>query len=142
MDEFPAEYHKEHCFMSNQTGYRHVQLMTYEKTEHPMLKGEEINMEEEDKHVLKRRIMYADFESSIDPETGDHCFMSYGIFDCDDKDYHCGYNLQDFIDFILEKAFSSNDKDQIYVYFHNAMGYDANFVLRHILKNPEYVKWC
>ena len=140
-EEFPAEYHKDHCFMSNQTGYRHVQLVTYDKNEHPTLKGEEINMEEEDKHVLKRRIMYADFESSIDPETGEHSFMSYGIFDCDDKEYQCGYNLQEFIDFILEKAFSSNDKNQVYVYFHNAMGYDANFVLRHILKNPDYAKW-
>lgn len=140
-EEFPAEYHKEHCFMSNQTGYRHVQLVSYDKNDHPTLKGEEINMEEEDKHVLKRRIMYADFESSIDPVTGEHSFMSYGIFDCEDKEYHCGYDLQEFIDFILEKAFSSSDKDQIYVYFHNAMGYDANFVLRHILKNPEYVKW-
>ena len=140
-DEFAAEYHKEHCFMASQTGYRHVQLITYEGSEHPTLKGEEINTEEEDKHVLKRRIMYADFESTIDPETGEHNFMSYGIYDCEDKEYRCGYNLQEFIDFILEKAFSSPDKDQIYVYFHNAMGYDANFVLRHILKNPDYAKW-
>ena len=140
-EEFPAEYHKEHCFMSNQTGYRHVQLVSYDVNDHPCLKGEEINIEEEDKHVLKRRIMYADFESSINPETGEHSFMSYGIFDCEDKEYKCGYDLQEFIDFIIEKSFSSTEKDQIYVYFHNAMGYDANFVLRHILKNPDYVKW-
>ena len=139
--DFKYEHHKEHCFMSNQTGYRHVQLVTYDSSEHPMLKGEEINMEEEDKHVLKRRIMFADFESSIDPETGEHSFMSYGIFDCIDKEYQCGYDLQEFIDFILEKAFKLDDKEQIYVYFHNAMGYDANFILRHILKNDEYVKW-
>ena len=138
---FFAEYHKDHCFMNGQTGYRHVQLITYDINEHPTLKGEEINIEEEDKHVLRRRIMYADFESSINPENGEHSFMSYGVFDCDDKEYRCGYNLQEFIDFILEKAFSSPSKDQIYVYFHNAMGYDANFVLRHILKNPDYVKW-
>ena len=141
VDDFSAQYHKEYCFMNGQTGYRHVQLVTYEADEHPSLKGEEINMEEEDKHVLKRRIMYADFESSINPENGEHAFMSYGIYDCDDHEYQCGYDIQEFIDFIVEKAFSSNDKDQIYVYFHNAMGYDANFVLRHILKNTEYAKW-
>lgn len=139
--EFAFKYHKAHCFMDGQTGYRHVQLITYDKNEHPTLKGDEIDMEQENKHVMKRRIMFADFESSIDPETGEHSFMSYGIFDCETEEYECGYEIQEFIDFILEKAFSDSEKDQIYVYFHNAMGYDANFVMRHILKSPEYTKW-
>lgn len=140
-DNFALEYHKEHCFMSNQTGYRHVQLITYDENEHPKLKGEDLNEEEENKHVLRRRVMYADFESSIDPETGDHSFMSYGVFDTVSEEYKCGYSIQEFIDFIVDKAFESAEKDQVYVYFHNAMGYDANFVLRHILKNEQYSKW-
>lgn len=140
-DEFSFNYHKDHCFMSNQTGYRHVQLVTYKEDEHPTLNGTVLNMEEENKHINTRRIMYADFECAINPETGEHSFMSYGIYDCDDNDYQCGYDLQEFIDFIMEKAYSTKEKNQIYVYFHNAMGYDANFVLRHILKNPDYVKW-
>ena len=140
-DDFCCEYHKEHCFMNGQTGYRHVQLITYEMSEHPSLKGEEINLDEETKHVQKRRIMYADFESSINPDTGDHTFMSYGIYDCEDKQYECGYNLEEMFKFILEKAFESSEKDQIYIYFHNAMGYDANFILRYVLKTPECSKW-
>ena len=48
-DEFRAEYHKRHCFMDGKTGYRHVQLITYDENEHPVLKGETIDMKEEDK---------------------------------------------------------------------------------------------
>lgn len=139
-DEFTAEYHKAHCLMSGQTGYRHVQLVSYDVKEHPTLNGEEIDLEQEDKHVINRRVMYADFESTINPETGDHSFMSYGIYDWESDEYKCGYDLGEFIEFILEKAFGG-EEDQIYVYFHNAMGYDANFILRHVLRTPEYSKW-
>ena len=139
-DEFKFEYHKEHCFMQGQTGYRHVQLVTYNIDEHPCLNGEEIDMELEEKHVARRRVMYADFESSIDEETGEHKFMSYGVYDWKNDVYRCGYDLQEFIDFVLDIAYGG-DEDQIYVYFHNAMGYDANFILRHILKQPEYATW-
>ena len=139
-DEFTTEYHKKHCFMEGKTGYRHVQLVTYKKGEHPMLNGEEIDMEEEEKHVRRRRIMYADFESSINPETGEHSFMSYGIYEFKSGVYKCGYNLHEFLEFILNVAYH-NEEDQIYVYFHNAMGYDANFILRHVLQTPEYASW-
>lgn len=141
IDQFALDYHLSHCFMEKQTGYRHVQLINYDKDSHPTLTGEEINMEHENMHVFRRRIMYADFESSINKETGEHKFMSYGLYDCESEEYKCGYDIEEFINNIIEKSFSSMDKDQIYVYFHNAMGYDANFVLRHILKSPQYSKW-
>lgn len=139
-DEFTYEYHKIHCFMQGQTGYRHVQLVTYSPQEHPTLKGEAIDMEAEEKHVRKRRMMYADFESSIDPETGVHTFMSYGIYEWKSGVYRCGYDLGEFIEFILEVAYD-HEEDHVYVYFHNAMGYDANFILRYILKHTEYSDW-
>ena len=139
-DEFTTEYHKEHCLMTGQTGYRHVQLVTYKKEEHPTLNGEEIDMSQEDKHVLSRAVMYADFECSINPETGEHTFMSYGLYDWNRDIYKCGYDLHEFIEFILSLAYSGSE-EHIYVYFHNAMGYDANFILRHILKTPEYANW-
>lgn len=139
-DDFTTEYHKEHCLMQGQTGYRHVQLVTYKEDEHPTLNGEEIDMEQEENHVKRRRIMYADFESSINPENGEHTFMSYGIYEWKNNEYKCGYDLQEFLDYILDVAYS-NEEDQIYVYFHNAMGYDANFILRHILKHSEYSNW-
>lgn len=139
-DDFTAEYHKIHCFMIGQTGYRHVQLVTYNLDEHPMLRGEEIDLAQEEKHVKRRRLMYADFESSINPETGEHVFMSYGIYDWKSGEYKCGYDITEFIEHILQLAFGDVE-DQIFVYFHNAMGYDANFIMREILRNPDYNSW-
>ena len=127
--------------MEGQTGYRHVQLITYNVNEHPVLTGETIDMEQENKHVKKRRILYADFESCINPQSGEHTFMSYGVYDWQSGVYKCGYEISDFIEFILSKALEIPEKDECYIYFHNAMGYDANFILRYILKNPEFVNW-
>lgn len=140
VDDFALEYHKTHCLMEGQTGYRHVQLITYKQDEHPTLKGEEIDLEAEDGHVKRRRVMYADFECSIDPETGVHSFMSYGVYEWKSGVYKCGYSLEEFVNFIVNVAYA-NEEDQIYVYFHNAMGYDANFILRHVLRNPAYRSW-
>lgn len=137
---FQLAYHKKHCFMSGKTGYRHVQLVTYKEGEHPTLNGEEIDMEAEKEHVKHRRIMYADFECSIDPETGDHHFMSYGIYDWKTKVYKVGYSLETLMSHIVYTAYSGKE-DQIYIYFHNAMNYDANFILRHVMANPEYERW-
>ena len=131
---FRANFHKEHCLMQGQTGYRHVQLVTYKPNEIPKLTGEAINMQDEDKHVDRRRILYADFECCINPETGEHSFMSWGLYDWDNQRFNIGFDLNEFIDYVLEIAFSG-DEDQIFVYFHNAMGYDANFILRQILKD-------
>ena len=139
-NEFEYGYHKEHCFMSGQSGYRHVQLVDYDVTQHPTLDGVPLDEKAEDDHVKNRRVMYADFESSIDPETGDHNFMSYGIYDWDDDIYECGYSLQGFFDFILSHAYDG-PQEHVYVYFHNAMGYDANFVLRHVMKTEKYQNW-
>ena len=139
-DEFSFSYHKDHCFMSGRTGYRHVQLISYNPFEHPTLNGVEINMEDENNHVLKRRIMYADFESYIEPDNGNHNFMSYGIYDWKTNKYECGYSLENFFKFILNYAFSDVE-EQIFVYFHNAMGYDANFILRYVLKTPSCKNW-
>ena len=140
ISDFQYEYHKEHCLMKGYTGYRHVQLVQYNSATNPVLSGVELDEEGEKKHVERRRMMYADFESSINPETGEHTFMSYGIYEWKTGEYKCGYDLKEFIDFILEVAFEGSE-DHIYVYFHNAMGYDANFILRHILGNQEYNDW-
>ena len=139
-DEFSAAYEKENCLMKGLSGYRHVQLVTYKPDEHPTLDGAEIDNEAEANHERRRRIMYADFECSINPETGEHEFMSYGIYDWKLRVYKCGYNLREFMEWILDVAYG-NEEDQIYVYFHNAMGYDANFILRFVLQNPDYRNW-
>lgn len=140
LDKFKYEYHKEHCFMNGKTGFRHVQLITYDKDEHPTLNGEEIDFEAEEKHIANRKVLYADFESSINPETGEHTFMSYGLYDWDLNVYGCGYDLDEFLQNIVDSILAGN-ATHIYVYFHNAMNYDANFILRHVLKNDKYKDW-
>lgn len=138
--DFEYDYHKAHCLMAGKTGYRHVQLVSYDPAEHPVLKGERVEVDKEKRFMENARVMYADFECSIDPESGKHTFMSYGIYDCKEEFYQCGYDLHEFIEFILTKAFSSSE-EHVYVFFHNAMGYDASFVLRHVMRTPEYKSW-
>lgn len=140
IDHFRYDYHKEHCLMEGIVGYRHVQLVQYNKPTQPFLEGEALDREAEEGHVKRRRMMYADFESSINPHTGDHTFMSFGIYEWQSETYKVGYDLGDFFDFIMEKALSG-EEDHIYVYFHNAMGYDANFILRYVLSRNEYKNW-
>lgn len=139
-NEFRYNYHKEHCLMKGYSGYRHVQLISYGDNTHPKLNGSPLDMNVEDKHVKQRRLMYADFESSIDPNTGEHTFMSYGIYEWQKDIYKCGYNLDELFDFILENAYD-NPEEHIYVYFHNAMGYDANFILRYVLQTKRCENW-
>ena len=138
--DFEYQYHEKHCLMQGHTGYRHVQLVSYDPSVHPQLNGVELDHEAEEKFVKRSRLMYADFESSINPETGEHSFMSYGIYDWSANLYECGYDMKRFFDFVLDNAFA-NFEDQVFVYFHNAMGYDANFILRYVLKNEEYSNW-
>ena len=137
-DKFLADYHKDHCFMEGKTGYRHVRLLDPEDSEKDsdgrlVLHGETVDEAAEAKHVARSRVMYADFECSINPETGVHTFMSYGIYDWKSKNYECGYSLDKFWDYVLERAYGGSE-EHIYVYFHNAMNYDANFILRHVLR--------
>ena len=141
-DLFKFHYHEEHCLMKGITGYRHVQLVKYGdlNMEKPMLCGEEVVMEDEDKHLVARRVLYADFESYIDPESGQHRFMSYGIYDYRGDKYECGYTMEGFFRFILTLVYDT-PQTHYYIYFHNAMGYDANFILRHVLSCPEYAAW-
>ena len=137
--DFEYLYHMEHCFMRGQSGYRHVQLVGYAEDVHPKLEGVKLDEAAEEKHVKQRRVLYADFECSIDAE-GVHSFMSYGVYDWQAQRYECGYTPEEFFDFILHSAYD-NPEEHVYVYFHNAMGYDANFILRYVLKTPEFKEW-
>lgn len=143
--EFLYRYHMEHCFMEGKTGYRHVRLIEPIGSDKVVLKGSELDMRNEEKHLKTSRVMYADFECSIDPESGAHSFMSYGIYDWKSEQYECGYNLDGFWDFILKLAYEGKE-DKVFVYFHNAMNYDANFILRYVLQkikegNPKFKEW-
>ena len=140
-DVFFKNYHEQHCLMKGHTGYRHVQLVSYKPDDQPTLDGQEVDYNAEEKHELERYIMYADFECSIDPETGEHNFMSYGIYNYEAWVYETGYSLDEFMNYILDVAYEDEVHKHFYVYFHNAMGYDANFILRYVLANPECATW-
>ena len=139
-DDFFFEYHEKHCMMKGKVGTRHVQLKSYDPNEKLELTGEEIDLSREVDDMQNRRIIYADFECMIEKETGNHKFMSYGVYDWFSGKYQCGYDLGEFIRFIADTAFT-NREQHVHVYFHNAMGYDANFILRYILATPEYENW-
>lgn len=138
--EFEYQYHKQHCLMDGKTGYRHVQLLTYGDKPSPTLDGVEIDEAAEAKHVKDRRVLYCDFESSIDSETGEHSFMSYGLFDTKTNTYSQGCALKDLFNYLVNTCCRGSEK-HIYLFFHNAMNYDANFILRYVLSNPDYTNW-
>lgn len=140
IQDFCYEYHKKHCLMAGKTGYRHVQLVTYKHDEHPSLNGEAVDKEDEKKHVKSRRVLYADFESSINPETGEHSFMSFGLYDTKAEKYISDYDLGKMFTYLVDNV-CQDSEDHIYVYFHNAMNYDANFILRYVLSHEEYASW-
>lgn len=132
MSQQDFEYHQKHCFMAGRSGNRNVMLAEERGYE---LKGEEIK---ESSNPVDR-VCFADFESSIDPETGDHSFMSYGLYDCRNDEFRIGYSMEEFIQVLT--GYASEGK-HLKCYFHNAMGYDANFILRYVLNAEDCKNWA
>ena len=137
--EFEAEYHKEHCFMKDKTGYRMVRCIESDNLELPSLCGVAVNLNKEELKNNDAYIMYADFESTIDIETGEHNIMSWGLYDSVKMKYESGYDLGEFM-IKIHKAACGRSKT--HVYFHNAMNYDGNFILRYVLSHEWTSKWA
>lgn len=116
------EFHQKHCFMRNKTGSRIVKLV-----KDPVLYGGGEIEVTDDKYLL-----FADFECCISPD-GEHKFMSYGLYDVASKEYMSGLEMEYFMG-ALENIACARKKD-IYVFFHNAMNYDVNFILQFVLNN-------
>ena len=117
------DYHMKHCFMKHRSGTRYVRL-----SDELTLKGGDDKMdatELEDKCIL-----FADFECSIS-NNGKHEFMSYGLYSVSELRYWSGYSMEEFV---TKLKLYADQYGTIYVYFHNAMNYDANFLIRHILQ--------
>lgn len=137
--EFEYAFHKLHCFMEGRSGFRHVHCISAEDCNAeeaiPMLKGVEVDLEEAEAKNTQARLLYADFESTINPETGEHAMMSYGLYDVKTETFEIKYTLDEFVHRLYDIAC---EEPRIHVYFHNAMGYDANFILRYVMSND----WC
>ena len=125
-EEDDYEYHMEHCFMRGRTGTRYVRLSKDGFLRGGCEKGESEELED-------KSIFFADFESCILSD-GSHEFMSYGMYDVKGDRYYSGFSMEEFIK--LLKRFS-DERENIFVYFHNAMNYDANFIIRYILEKEK-----
>ena len=126
-----AEYHAKHCFMKHRSGTRFVKL-----SDEPTLSLDPGDEDSEKGHMLGRRKMFfADFECCI-REDGVHEVMSYGLYDTTDGTYYTGYSIGGFM---TEIARLSKKHKEMHVMFHNAMNYDANFILRYVLRT--YKDW-
>ncbi|MBO7209401.1 MAG: hypothetical protein J6V44_00105 [Methanobrevibacter sp.] len=131
--EFCLEHHIKNCFMRNRRGTKYVKLCDGED---PLLTGEENPYE----FLPDKYILFADFECIIKP-SGEHEFLSYGLYDCQKRSIDLGYDMLTFMT-KLEDIASERGHKEIYVYFHNAMNYDVNFILKYVLENYEqYKKW-
>lgn len=119
-----CEFHKENCFMKGKNGFRLVKL-----PEKDYLCG----VEETRVDLPKARLYFADFECSIDEE-GQHNFMSAGIFSEEKEELTLLDSMDDFMDYVIREASATKE---IQVYFHNAMNYDANFILKWVLNNSK-----
>ena len=137
--QFEYDYHMAHCFMEGKTGYRHVHCIPAYACPQPdclpNLCGASVDIEDEEEKHRAAHILFADFESTINSSTGEHEMMSYGLYDSKEKWFEIGYSLDDFVHRLYNIACKEK---KIYVYFHNAMNYDANFILRYVLAN----EWC
>lgn len=139
---FEYGFHKQFCLMRNKTGYRNVQCVDKRTCtvihDLPYLCGVQIDMLKEEAVKMNTKLLFADFESSIDEETGVHTMMSYGLFNCYNNQFEIGFNLKEFMEKLCNLAMRYGN---ITVYFHNAMKYDANFIIRNVLSDPAKKKW-
>lgn len=135
--DFEYQYHTEHCFMEGKSGYRYVRCEN-SVIDLPTLRGVDVDIEAEKKKNDDAYLLYADFESYINPETGEHDIMSWGLYDLAKDEYLSGFCLGDFIRRIYEV---SCERAKTHVYFHNAMNYDGNFILRYVLRHDWTSEW-
>ena len=137
--EFEYEFHKTHCFMEGRSGYRHVHCILEKDCSPPdfipTLTGVDVDLEKAQEKNEQYHLLFADFESTINPDTGEHQMMSYGLYDVKGQAFEIKFTLDEFMHKLYDIA--SKEK-KIHVYFHNAMGYDANFILRYVLSHD----WC
>lgn len=122
--ETAFNFHTENCFMKGRNGFRMVKL-----PEKDVLRG----VEESRRELPKVHVYFADFECSIGEE-GQHTFMSAGIYSEEKEELRLMETMDAFMDYVIEEAKAHKE---VKVYFHNAMNYDANFILKWVLSNSK-----
>lgn len=134
--EDALEYHTDPklggCFKSGSRGYSKVLLS--EKSH--LLQADR---EEEDDAMqvdgTDDESAFADFESCIDPETGEHSLLRWGVY-VPDK-YEQGSEITGFLDKMFEWA-NARDNHKLVVWFHNGSGYDFLYIFSALLNLERY----
>ena len=134
--EDALEYHTDPklggCFKSGSRGYSKVLLS--EKS-HLL----QVDREEEDDALQvdgeDDESAFADFESCIDPETGEHSLLRWGVY-VPDK-YEQGDEITGFLDKMFEWA-NARDNHKLVVWFHNGSGYDFLYIFSALLNLDRY----
>lgn len=121
-DEERAAFHARHCFMKHRSGSRYVKL-----PKDPILHGGGDEQSLDDRYLI-----FADFECLI-LEDGTHELMSYGYYDVRADHFELGYSIERFM-LHLESIVAHVPTNEIHVFFHNAMNYDVNFIIRFVLE--------
>ena len=118
------EHHQHFCFLKQRSYECFVQL-----ADDPYIETKEPGDLSEDDYIF-----FADFETYI--SNGEHKFLSYGVYSLKEGTYYKGYELWRFVEYIFKKS-NELPTNKIYVCFHNAMGYDCNFIMRYLLESTE-----
>ena len=141
-NHFEYAFHTQFCMMRNKSGYRTVRCVNSKECstigDLPYLTGAQVDLAKEEEKKKNTKLFFADFESSIDEESGLHTMMSYGLYNCLTNTFEIGYDINEFMTRLVYFAERYGD---IYVYFHNAMKYDANFIIRNVLSDERKRKW-
>ena len=138
------DMHVRCCFMKGRTGYRHVELIEAPKNESltfkPKLLCERNELQVEKKKMEKELMYFGDFESSIDPDSGLHEIMSFGMYCENKKRFVIGKTIEQMFKLITEDAEELGVKCAR-IFFHNSMNYDSNFIFKWLTESETSRSW-
>ena len=121
------------CFKSGSRGYSKVLLSEKRHLLEVLREEDEEAMQEDSDADVKSA--FADFESCIDPETGEHSLLRWGAYV--PQKYEQGSDITGFLDKMFEWA-NARDNHKLVVWFHNGSGYDFLYIFSALLNLERY----
>lgn len=121
------------CFKSGSRGYSKV-LLSEKRHLLQVLREEDDDAMQVDSDA-DGKSAFADFESCIDPETGEHSLLRWGAYAL--EKYVQGSDITGFLDKMFEWA-NARDNHKLVVWFHNGSGYDFLYIFSALLNLERY----